>query len=167
MFKERDTQFEQCCAEIKEYLKPTLEGLETFFNLTADKEAGWFSWEVFEIDQEVEDLLIVGTVRYNPGDILVYGDQPLEVTEANAHLLERIFRFVVPVQVADKQSSAETIKHMEKVIDANPGDAEQAEQIQGGMKVTDEPELAPPEFDLEGLTDDQKEKLFLTTGFKN
>ena len=167
LFHERDVQFEEHVSVIKEYLAPTLEGLETFFNLTEDKENGWFSWEVFELDTDVEDILIVGTVRYKPGDVLMFGDQPIEVTDQNAHLLERIFRFVVPTSLADKQSVAETINHMTHVIAENPSDADNAEQIQSGIAITQEPTLVTPEFDLEGLTDEQKEKLFLSTGFKN
>lgn len=165
MFQERDTQFEEHVTKIRKYLEPTLDGLEEFFNLKEDKENGWFSWEVFEVDGE--DMLIVGTVRYKPGDVLAFGDQPIEVTAENAHMLERIFRFVVPIALADKQSCPETIKHMTKVIAENQNDAEQAQQIQSGITVADEPEFATPEFDLEGLTDEQKEKLFLSTGFKN
>ena len=167
MFRQRDDEFEKHCQKIKEYLKPTLDGLEELFNLSDENQEGKFTWEVFEINAEAKELLIVGTVKYRPGDVLVFGGQPIEVTEQNAPLLERIFRFVVPTDLADKQSSVETIKYMEKIIAESENDAQQAEQIQSGAQIADPEAVATPEFDLDGLTPEQKEKLFLSTGFKN
>jgi hypothetical protein len=166
MFQLRDEEYEKHMEGIKEYLKPTLEGLAELFNLTDERQEGTFAWEIFELTKETKELLIVGTVKYQPGDVLVFGNQPIEVTEQNAPMLERIFRFVVPIQLANKQSKVETVKHMEKVIAENETDAAQAQQIQSGFHNPD-PEFLTPEFDLDGLTAEQKEALFLSTGFKN
>ena len=165
MFQLRDEEYEKHMERIKEYLKPTLEGLAELFNLSDEIQEGTFSWEIFELTKETDELLIVGTVKYKPGDVLVFGSQPIEVTEQNAPLLERIFRFIVPIPLADKQSSVETVKHMKKVIAENETDAAQAQQIQSGTRAP-EPEFATPEFDTNKLTDEQKEALFLATGVK-
>lgn len=165
MFQLRDKEYAEHMEQIKEYLKPTLEGLEELFNPNEERQEGTFAWEIFELTQEAE-LLIVGTVKYQPGDVLVFGSQPIEVTEQNAPLLERIFRFIVPIALADKQSSVETVKHMETVIAENETDAAQAQQIQSGARAIVQSETGTPEFDTDELTDEQKEALFLSTGVK-
>lgn len=170
MFATRDKEYEAHFERLKDYLKPTLEGLETLFKLTDERQEGTFTWEMFEINTEAEEILIAGAVKYKPGDVIILGNQPVEITEAAAPMLERIFRFVVPIQLADKQCSVETIKYMEDVMQENETDAAQAEQIQSGAHLVDLEAgggVGAPEFDTDELTDEQKEALFLSTGIKS
>ncbi len=161
---QRDKLFNDQTHIIFDRISHTLDGIQDFLVHTDPSyELGIFYWEDVSTFEEL--LMLVGIVKYKAGDTVILDGEMIKVTDENCKYYDRILRIGIPLSVVKEQKSEAVYDFLSQLHTA----------------INEEPQLTEPtgqdttttnnhntetynndeyQFDLDTLSDEQKEKLY-------
>ena len=145
MFKHRDEMLYQETMTILTEMTPILTGAARFIDDTYGTDPNRkLVWEGINLIEGM--ITLVGVVSYAPGSTLMFDDELMNVTEDNSDYFQQLIRIGIPMPIAMTASADEVYDHL---LSLHEKDAQH--------KIDDVAPLA--DFDLELLTDEQKQSL--------
>lgn len=143
----------------------------------SDNEQDKLEWSHIQLLKD--QLVINGVIKYKEGDVISDGDMTVTLDASMALLLDKLVRVSVPIDLAETGSATDIVEHLKDSQRQLRKDYERAyghepESIEEAMEAAfrEYPtEFTPlkdhafdfgPDFDYNGLTEEQKEALYTT-----
>lgn len=146
MFKHRDEMFYNETTKILKHMTPVLTGATDFIDETYGTDANRkLVWEGINLIEGI--VTLVGVVSYAPGSTLTFEDEVMNVTDDNSEYFQQMIRIGVPIPVVMTESAEEIYQYLISL----------QEHDTSAHKVDDV--AATDDFDLDLLTDEQKQSL--------
>lgn len=165
LFEERDEMFKEITDKIYEEIPHVVEGARKFLlKQEGEEEVGNLSWEDISIYPDGEDpfgfLMLVGVISYRIGDTYVTtAGEKIEVTLSNVDYFRRLLRIGIPFDLVESNSVEAVTTFLEQTATEDSQQAtETAEQIIRTIVDAASGE-SESEFDLDELTEEQRQKL--------
>lgn len=169
LFENREKHFKDDTDAILDSMSTATAAIAKFIKKTDDVviEGGELTWEdvtyIGGVEKDNEGYVIfIGVQSHQPGETFsLPNGQTVAITEETAEYFRRMIRVGLPFHLAVEGSAEEIVQFMEEAAKRDPYDPYDLD-----MMLESEPST---EFDLEELTDEQRESLMLhlkTSGYK-
>lgn len=159
---QRDKLFEDQTNVILERIGPTLDGIRDYLTYADPSYTpGVFNWEDISIFAEL--LMLVGIVRYDVGATFILDGDTIEITADNKEYFNRVLRIGIPFAIINQNDSTAVYDFLSQLHSAIEMSEEAARILNEDIEVIDPTVVSYPvnefEFDLEELSDEQREAL--------
>lgn len=156
LFEQRAETFNELTQQILESLPNVLEGCRIFVSKNGAN-PGLLEWEDVSFYDEHNIIMLVASLTYSPGDVIKLPEgEVIELTNDNVENFKSTLQLGIPYELAKKGTPDDVFTFLTATIEQ-----EEAEQLGGAERsitVSDETPTQA-EFDLEELTEEQKEAL--------
>lgn len=171
MFNTRDQTYRDETKEIFINIFHVLEGIIVFLGLEDDAKAKRLAWEdVKYVNDDSEEMggivIVTGVISNEPGDMAKLANgESIQVTEENMDYFDRVIRVGVPLDIVNAANADQILEFLEATEDMEV-DEDELEALlkeRGEFKPISEGRTGSVEndFDLENLSDDQRNSLQL------
>jgi len=166
LFERRDAAFKKMSDGIMRSI-PNVFGAAEQFIRQREGSTGALSWEDINYYDNEDYIMIIGVLAYEPGDVITLPNgMEFEVTEQTVEHFKRLLRLGIPYKLAATGSQDDVFDFL--IQSAEEADAEESlEEQMVQLPVSD---VDNTEFNLDDLTDEQREQLrlfALTSGGNN
>ena len=151
----RDEQFKEYTQSIYNEIPIVIESIGIYLSSfpVNNFHEGIVKWE--DISLYEDNLMIFGMLTYNVGAVVDIDGEEMTITEDNAIYFQRAIRMGIPVELAIK-GTTESIVHYLNMLHAKE-QMHQRDLISTPMAGPEVSEKLGDEFDLDGLSDEQKQ----------
>jgi hypothetical protein len=158
LFKTRDEAVDKLTAGILKAIPNVIEAAQQFVR---DREGttGILEWKDVSYFEEDGYIMFIGLLEYQTGDtVTLPNGSYFELSEHNLDHFKRVIRLGVPYDLAASGTVEEVLKFLEASADDDSSEAQVELEEFLQLPVS---EVDNTEFDLDALTDEQKEQLRL------
>jgi hypothetical protein len=161
LFKNRDDVFQALTSQIMGLLTNVIEGANNFVH-HREESTGDITWEDVSFFEDEKLVLLVGVLEYKPGDIVYVSEgSQIEVTENTASYFKRLLRLGIPYGLAINGTPQEVFEFLKHSAERVETEELEEQEMFIDMSELPTPPVDVPEFDLDDLTEEQREQLRL------
>lgn len=157
MFNRRETITKNLLDQIVRELEDVLDATQDFIRERAGSD-GVVQWEDITYDKDDGLVTIVGMLEFLPGDVIELEDKTITITEQTQEYFKQAFRLDLPYDLVNEGTYDHVTTFLQEAaithIDATDGD-------NGGGDNSPPTEVDLSDFDVDSLTEEQKEQLLL------
>lgn len=162
LIQERHKKFDEYTYMIFEELSHVIDAIRIYLSALPenDLDKGIIAWE--DISLYDEFIMISGMLTYNVGAIIKVDEDIIEITEENATYFQRVIRVGLPVEIIVKGNTDDIVNYLWMLHAKNEAyeNDDIMSETMAGPKISEHIEN---EFDLDGLSEEQKELYKLST----
>lgn len=164
LFEARDSEYAEATIKILEKIPGTIAAIVEISELEDEFAQGRLTWSeavlVQEVEEEEEYVLLVGILRYEVGDEIETPVGQLIVTpEIAERFHQRIIRVGIPIRLVEEDDKAAIQEFLKKSAEEHKREMEEIKREM--QKKSAKATIA--DFDLDQLTEEQRESLMLNT----
>ncbi len=153
LFEKRENQFKRNTDQIFEYMSDVLEGVVHYFSLKDEISQGQMTWEKVTLQDDI--VLLICIIKYPPGaEFTTSEGEVMVVSEQTQDYFTRILRLGLPIDLVAERSKEKTIEFLE--------DLEEKERQMQFSELP--PDANPTDFNLDDLTEEQKQAMLMVDG---
>lgn len=158
MFQERDDALDRMTAAILEKV-PNLVEASTSFIRNREGITGELNWRDISFFEDESYIMLLGVLEYEVGDtVTLPNGLEFDITEQTVNHFKRILRMGFPYQLATEGSKDEIYEYLEETeLQHNQASEDEMREVLQ-LPVSD---VDDTEFDLDDLTEEQREQLRL------